>query len=472
MLNAIRSRNRTSKRIPSASLSIIIPAKNEASRIKATLLDLRSALPDAEICVVANNCSDRTVDVASEALNNDPLLRILDIPANTGKGGAIRVGMYATSRPYQAFVDADGSCDGNELLQVLQHLRNADCAIGSRWLPNSRILLPQTRLRRIVSRTFNLIVRVLFGFPFSDTQCGMKVFRREALLEILDNVESSDFSIDIDLLYHLRRCRKRIVEVPVSYKDDRKSTLCLRHAVPSMLLSILRLRLRNCWLGHFLSRLAPFHCIPARKTSTFLIFSHKHPCDSGTPPEVRAAFNLFESIASKHCKIIWFSGVSVDSARAPSERIEHVVSSSAFLQIAFLQYRLRCRETIDCLVGISASHAIACAAFLSMTSKVILSALQRFPSTKNDLYNVLHDAIFRNTPMFYINHKGAWTLGIGIDDGKHWKLVLDDKAGQQQVSWPIGRLRAKDGRVGKRGLTRLLTVERTQKSPLRIAGGE
>ena len=226
-------------------LSIIVPAHNEERRIEPTLRALRAEFPVAELIVVANNCSDRTVEIVRNVFAGDPQGRLIVIPGSVGKGGAVRIGFTAARGEAVGFVDADGSTPPSEVRRLAEALDVYTCAIASRWIDGAQIRTKQRPLRRLLGRGFNLIVRAMFGLRIADTQCGAKFFRREALAGILDRVDTADFSFDVDLLYQVKRSGGSIGEVPTTWDDVDGSTVDVRRAIPTMLASLLRLRIRQ-----------------------------------------------------------------------------------------------------------------------------------------------------------------------------------------------------------------------------------
>ena len=235
-----------------ACLRIVIPAYNEESRIGPTLRDYCTTFAGiAQVVVVANGCSDQTASIVRQLKGECDNLSLIDIPNAIGKGGAVRVGLSTGNEPFVGFVDADGSTGASEFARLFDALRDstADAVVGSRWLRGSVVQPRQGFLRLLASRTFNTIVRALFGLPLHDTQCGAKLFRREALRTILISLEVADFAFDIEVLWLLKRFHKTIKEVPTTWSDRAAGTkIRLLHSSWGMLTSILRLRLRYTFL--------------------------------------------------------------------------------------------------------------------------------------------------------------------------------------------------------------------------------
>lgn len=253
-----------------ASLRIVIPAFNEEGRIGPTLRDYCAVFADtAQVVVVANGCRDRTAAVVRELKAEYANLSLIDIPNAIGKGGAVRVGLATGAEPFVGFVDADGSTEAREFERLFQKLREspADAVVGSRWLPESNVVPHQPMRRRFASRTFNAIVRALFGIPLRDTQCGAKLFRREAVREILTSLEVADFAFDIEVLWLLKRSGRAIEEVATSWADRAAGTkIDLFSSSWQMLASVLRLRMRYTllWGIPFVDYFARKNVIPVR----------------------------------------------------------------------------------------------------------------------------------------------------------------------------------------------------------------
>lgn len=236
-----------------ANLRIIVPAHNEELRIAPTLHSFCSYFAGrAEITVVLNGCRDNTKGVVSQLMEQYDNLSMVDIPAAIGKGGAVRIGFMLATEPYLGFVDADGSFDPSEFerLYTCCQAEKIDGAIASRALAGAEGLTPVSPLRRFASSTFKSLCRGLFRFKFRDTQCGAKLFRRDVLIGVLDDLELANFAFDVDLLYRLTKLGAVIREVPIIWEDKEGSKVDVLRTSISMLQAMLRLRLRRSWLGH------------------------------------------------------------------------------------------------------------------------------------------------------------------------------------------------------------------------------
>lgn len=228
------------------SKTIIIPAFNEEHRIAPTLEQYLSYFDeDTEIMVVLNECSDRTAEVAASFMRDNVNLRIIDEPGVKGKGVAIRCGFYKAKGEIISYVDADGAVEAQEIDRLIGMLEGRDGIIGSRWIDRSSVRGRQNAYREFVSRIFNLIVRLIFWMPYTDTQCGAKVFRRRAVDAVVDELTTTNFAFDVDVLYLMRKKGFLLVEVPAVWEDKPGSKIRTWRAGPLMLLALIRMRIKH-----------------------------------------------------------------------------------------------------------------------------------------------------------------------------------------------------------------------------------
>ena len=94
----------------------------------------------------------------------------------------------------------------------------------------------------------NFFIKLLFLMPYKDTQCGAKIFKRQAIEKVVSSLEITKWAFDVELLYKLRKAGFRIKEVPTTWSDKEYSKINFMKAGPKMLLAIVRLRLVNSWL--------------------------------------------------------------------------------------------------------------------------------------------------------------------------------------------------------------------------------
>jgi dolichyl-phosphate beta-glucosyltransferase len=207
------------------SLSIVVPAYNEAVRLGTTLpkiLDyLGNNVPEAELIVVDDGSTDDTTAVARELLSSADRVRtsVLSYQSNLGKGRAVRLGLLASRGEVALFSDADLSTPITETPKLVEPIRRGECdlAFASRALDRSLIGVHQPWRREQGGRIFNLIVRLATGLPFWDTQCGFKAFRMSTCRPIIEGATVDRFGFDVELLYIAYKAGLRLKEVPARW---------------------------------------------------------------------------------------------------------------------------------------------------------------------------------------------------------------------------------------------------------------
>ncbi len=206
-------------------LSVVVPAYNEERRLGPTLYRVAEYLSasgrSCEIIVVSDGSSDGTVVLAQKLARTIPFLRVVEHSANLGKGHAVRTGMLLAKGKRILFSDADLSVPIEEVETLWRWLDDGFAiAIGSRGLPDSRILRRQAWYRQTMGKAFNVIVRFLTGTLIRDTQCGFKLFSREAVQAVFDRQEINGFGFDVEVLLIAQKAGLLIKEVPVSWIDS------------------------------------------------------------------------------------------------------------------------------------------------------------------------------------------------------------------------------------------------------------
>lgn len=252
--------------VPDPSLLLLIPAYNEEARIEPVLRQYASFFRDNykgkfQLVVVLNGCRDNTLGVVQRVAKEFPAISWLDFPAPIGKGGALIEGLkLAGNTEVISYVDADGATGPEAVLKLIPYMEQADCVVGSRWLPGSVLLKAQPIFRQIISRGFHLIVELLFWLHIKDTQCPCKLMRRAAVEKIHSSLLIADLAFDVNLLVAMKQAGFRLMEVPIEWTDvvGSKVTSSLFRQSLTMFLSVLRIRLVYWpWLYGLLRPLRP-----------------------------------------------------------------------------------------------------------------------------------------------------------------------------------------------------------------------
>jgi dolichyl-phosphate beta-glucosyltransferase len=226
-----------------SSLSIVLPCLDEAERLPGTLAAYLAHFPpgraEVELLVVDDGSTDGTTVIADQIAAADPRVRVVRTTRNHGKGYAVRTGIQAALGELVVFTDADGAYGPDQLERVVAALEQAPVAIGARLGSQAGAGPP---LRRLASRVFNRVMRLLLGLPFHDTQCGLKGFRRGAAEDVFRRARVDGFAFDAEALLVARRLGIEVVEVPVTAEERQGSTVHLGGDALRMLVDVWKVR--------------------------------------------------------------------------------------------------------------------------------------------------------------------------------------------------------------------------------------
>ncbi len=216
-----------------SSLSVIIPALNEERGIDEILQRVlgqreelaKAGIRELEVIVVDDGSKDRTAEVSEEIFAGSERgrvsARVIRVEPNRGKGHAVRTGLLAARGRVALFSDADLSTPITETPKLVEPIRAGqyDVVFGSRAIDRKLIGVRQPWMREQSGRAFNLMVRLLTGLPFWDTQCGFKAFRMDVCRPVVEGALIDRFGFDVELLYVAHRAGLRMLERPVRWDD-------------------------------------------------------------------------------------------------------------------------------------------------------------------------------------------------------------------------------------------------------------
>ncbi|MGB7340008.1 MAG: dolichyl-phosphate beta-glucosyltransferase [Phototrophicaceae bacterium] len=211
-------------------LSIVIPALNEEHRLPPTLASIDVYLSQQdytyEVIIVDNGSTDQTQAVVESFAQEHPYIQFIQL-AERGKGRAVKAGMLAATGDYRFICDADLSMPIEELSKFLPpNGLGADVLIGSREGEGAN-RVGEPEYRHMIGRIFNFIVKLTAVNEFEDTQCGFKMFSREAADDLFSVQQMNGIGFDVELIYIALRRDYNVVDVPITwyYDDDSRMRL-------------------------------------------------------------------------------------------------------------------------------------------------------------------------------------------------------------------------------------------------------
>ena len=215
---------RPSKRI---TLSIILPAYNEQDRLPPYLTSITRYLSQRgdpyEIVVVDDGSRDETAERVRQFAVDAPVIRLIQLEHNSGKGAAVRAGMLAAQGTLRLMTDADGATPIQEI-ERLEHAlsQDNDLAIGSRFLGSrdNRYRVQARWHRTVLGNAFNRMAQRLGLEGITDTQCGFKLFRKRVAEDLFSVARIDGYGFDLELLYVALRRNYRIAEIPINWTDQ------------------------------------------------------------------------------------------------------------------------------------------------------------------------------------------------------------------------------------------------------------
>jgi len=230
------------------SVLIVIPVYNEEKVLQKSINTLRTFLDGYrdfkwQIIIADNNSNDRTGIIGREIASKTPDVNYLYIPQK-GRGIALRTAWSQTDCDFVSYMDVDLSTGLDALIRALKELqKGADVVVGNRLDKDSDV--KRSFKREFISRSYNIIIKLVLGTHFSDAQCGFKTGRVEVVQRVLPYIEDNGWFFDTEFLFYVERLGYRIVEIPVTWVEDPDTKARILRDAYNDLKGLYRLRFRN-----------------------------------------------------------------------------------------------------------------------------------------------------------------------------------------------------------------------------------
>lgn len=228
-------------------LAVVIPAYNEEPRILPTLTRVRDYLSGQDytwaVTVISDGSTDRTEEIVEEFARGNPQFNLIKSSPNRGKGFVVRLGMTTAKGELLLFSDADLAAPIEEIEKLLPAMKDADIAIGSRPMKESKLEIRQPWYREMLGRASNTLIQLLAAPGIHDTQCGFKLFKLKVAEDVFGRCKLNGFSFDFEALMIARDLGHKIAEVPIRWAHQEGSKVVIWRDAPKAFYDLIKLRL-------------------------------------------------------------------------------------------------------------------------------------------------------------------------------------------------------------------------------------
>lgn len=231
-------------------VDVAIPVYNEERELERNVLRLRQFLLenthyDWRIVVADNASQDRTLAIAQDLAARHPGQVGYVHLDQKGRGRALRKAWSESDADIVSYMDVDLSTDLSAFVPLIDSLTSGeyDVAIGSRLKAGSQV--ERGLKREVISRIYNLMIKLMFWNRFSDAQCGFKAVTRRAVRDIVPLIKDQAWFFDSELLLLAERMGYKIFEVPVNWRDDPDSRVKIANTAWEDIKGLFRVRFSN-----------------------------------------------------------------------------------------------------------------------------------------------------------------------------------------------------------------------------------
>lgn len=241
-----------------SSISVILPCYNEEKNIRKNIQEifhyLRENFSVFEIVAVDDGSTDNTLFELKKTKNDNPQipLKIVSRKINGGKGQAVKTGILKSKNDIVMFLDADLAIPIYELKKFIKAIKEGnDLVIASRFVGKVKVLKPILWYRSIMEKVFRILRMIIINnYSIKDTQCGFKVFTRDAAYKIFPLLIVKRFSFDVEVIFLAKKLGYKIHELPITLQNPQESHIRIVSDSVNMFLDLIRIRI-NDWRGKY-----------------------------------------------------------------------------------------------------------------------------------------------------------------------------------------------------------------------------
>ncbi|MFA5776847.1 MAG: glycosyltransferase [Parcubacteria group bacterium] len=234
----------------SEKISVVIPCFNEEkniqSNIKKIFKYLEGNFENFEIIAVNDGSTDKTIEELKNLQNEIPLA-IMDNYENEGKGKVVCDGILKSNNNIVMFLDADLAIPIEELEKFIVEINKGyDIAIASRFVPGGKVIQKVLWYRIIMEKAFRIIRTIIINnYKVRDTQCGFKVFRRDAAMKIFPLMTIKRFAFDSEIIFLAGKYKFKIKELPITLQNPIRSHVRIFRDPFNMLCDLFKIRIND-----------------------------------------------------------------------------------------------------------------------------------------------------------------------------------------------------------------------------------
>lgn len=200
---------------------VLVPTYQELHTLASIVHRIFEHNPEVHVLVIDDNSPDGTGKLADQLKAKYQNLEVLHRKSKNGLGAAYIDGFNNSINDFDVLVemDADGSHDPQDLVTILQEIRNYDCVLGSRWVPGGKVI-NWPKSREILSRGGNSYARLMLGIDIGDATGGFRAYKTTALKQLdLSDIDSQGYCFQVDMVRRLLKKGFKIKEVPITFTE-------------------------------------------------------------------------------------------------------------------------------------------------------------------------------------------------------------------------------------------------------------
>lgn len=231
-------------------LSVVVPCYNEQTRFQKGFSHYYSYLKKQkypwELIFVNDGSNDKTLELMRNHAKLDKNVKIVTYKKNHGKGYAICQGIESAKGEIVLFTDLDHSVSIDTIADFYKYFEKGhQIVIGSRRVPEAKILVHQNIARETMGRGFTLLVRFLIDWKIKDATCGFKAFERSVAKKIAGKITVYDWAFDAEILFVAKKLKLKLAQTPVLWSDVRGTKVSLRKDIARSLVGLIKIRLND-----------------------------------------------------------------------------------------------------------------------------------------------------------------------------------------------------------------------------------